>query len=213
MRGKPGFSLVELLAVLSIILLLATFAVPVYANVTDRARQAKSKRDLEVIQDALEHYKAERGHYPDRLKRLVDLGYLKQSTTFRSPWWSDSNRVHYFYAVNRRGEDIATTYALGDPGDGARCNSPEKIPTSPHPELYKGSTGPIPCGRYSNEPAWVFNDSSDPTLDLCVPASQGPGTLGGAQRQPCRQTGWVRLEPGEMGSLAGFCCDDLIKEQ
>lgn len=191
-------------------MLLTAFAVPAYANITDQARQAKSKHELEVIQGALEQYKAERGHYPDRLDKLVEFGYVKRSTTFRSPWWSGSNRVHYFYAVNRRGEDIATAYALGDPGDVARCNSPEKTPTDPHPEFFKGIAGPVPCGRYPHEHAWVFNDSWNPTLDLCVPSSSMPNE---PKREPCSRNGWVMLKPGEMATLAGFCCEEFITEQ
>lgn len=199
MRGSPGFSLVELLGVLCIILILTTFAVPVYANVTDQARQAKSKRELEVIQGALEQYKAERGHYPDRLGLLVKEGYLKRGTEFRSPWWSLLNPVYYFYAANGR-DDSATAYALGDPGPGARCKKKD-IDGSTHPVLKEGATGPIPCGRNPTgekpEPGWIFG----------LPTPQYPPTLDLLDSDG-------KLYPaGLIRTLAGFCCEGLITEQ
>lgn len=193
-RGSPGVSLIELLGVICIILVLATFAVPAYASFSDQARQAKSLREIQLVEGALEQYKAERGHYPDRLEKLVTHGYLKRSMTFRSPWWSSSNRVHFFYTVNRRGEDIATAYALGDPGRSARCGSPDSIPTTPHPRLDQGATGPVPCGRYPHEPAWVFAgpEKENPTLDLYADGH--------------------KLDPPLVTTLAGFCCNLVTEE-
>lgn len=212
-RGSPGFTLVELLGVLCVILVLTTFAVPVYANITDEARRAKSRRELQVIAGALEQYKAERGHYPDKLQRLVEYGYLKRSTTFRSPWWSVTNRVYYFYAVNMRGDgrDYATAYALGEPGARAKCGLSEHPGTSPHPVLHQGANDPVPCGRNPGDPAWVFGDADQPTLDLCVRA--GGGTPG-ATPQPCPTggPGWVKLLPESVTTLANFCCDFVTEE-
>ncbi|HLO02738.1 MAG TPA: hypothetical protein VK191_06500 [Symbiobacteriaceae bacterium] len=186
----------ELLGVLCIILLLTTFAVPVYANVTDQARQAKSKRALEVIQDALEGYKAKNGHYPDRLGLLITDGHLKQSADFHSPWSSSIKEVYYFYAANGR-DDSATAYALGDPGRETRCKKTDwKGPK--HAALREGSNGHIPCGRYPTEPGWIFNvpdtEQYGSTLDLLDPDG-------------------VLYPPGVIKTLVGFCCDDLIKEQ
>jgi type II secretory pathway pseudopilin PulG len=187
---------VELLGVICIILVLTTFAVPVYANIVDQARQAKSKSELKLIQDALEQYKAQSGHYPDRLDRLVEMGYLKQGMEFRSPWWSPRNQIRYFYAVNGR-NDSATAYALADPGPGSRCGNAKETKTSPHPKLKAGTTGPIPCGRYPHESAWVFGVPDTPEFDPTLDLYNSTGQL---------------LPSDAVKTLAGFCCS-LITEQ
>jgi prepilin-type N-terminal cleavage/methylation domain-containing protein len=212
-RGDPGFTLVELLAVLSIILFLSAIGMPVYAKLADEARRAKSKKELKVIEGALEQYKAERGHYPDRLNRLVEYGYLKRSVTFRSPWWSSTNKVYYFYAANLRGDgrDYATAYALGEPGARAKCGLPDRPGTSPHPILHQGEDDPTPCGRHPDDAAWVFGDSDQPTIRLCVRVNSN---VPGATEEPCKNGDreWVKLLPASVETLAGFCCPELITE-
>lgn len=61
---SKGFTLVELLVVISIIAILSTFAIGSYTNVQKNARDAKRKADLAVIQSYLEQYHADAGFYP-----------------------------------------------------------------------------------------------------------------------------------------------------
>lgn len=136
-QGQAGFTLIELLGVALIVILLALMALPIYAEVTDKGRHAKTSEDLRIVEQALEAYKADPvsgGHYPERLRTLVERGYLKP-TELKSPWYSEDNEVYYYYAVNKDGSDAATAYILGDPGPDASCGRstswPNNIPPNP----------------------------------------------------------------------------------
>ncbi|HLN61911.1 MAG TPA: type II secretion system protein [Symbiobacteriaceae bacterium] len=118
-RAQSGLTLIELLAVVVILVILSLMAVPLIGEVTDRARTARSQEDLRLISDMLEAYKAERGHYPERLADLVDKGYLKPGK-LESAWSSDDSVIHYDYFTDSRND----RYAIVDPGNGdSTCNS------------------------------------------------------------------------------------------
>lgn len=139
---EAGFTLIELLAVAVILIILSLMALPVYAEVTDKGRTAKSTEELRIIEQGLEAYRADRGQYPARLVHLVDKGYLKP-TRFHTPWSTDKNPIYYFYAVDNAGaSDVATRYVLGDPGPGVSCTGK-----------------PIPCGKHpKTDWSWGFSE-------------------------------------------------------
>lgn len=121
LADKSGFTLIELLGVAVILIILAVMSLPVYAEVTDRAREGKTQEQLRIIEQALEAYRADAtygGHYPNTLPQLVERGFLKPGS-FETPWSSPDNTVYYYYAVDRAG--AATHYVLGDAGPGVAC--------------------------------------------------------------------------------------------
>ncbi len=62
--GKAAFTLIELLAVITIIVILAAVVVGSMGFVTDRQAQEKAKVQIALLSKALEDYKLENGTYP-----------------------------------------------------------------------------------------------------------------------------------------------------
>ena len=63
-RSRPGFTLVELLVVVVIIAVLASFLVPAVWNAITSAEEGKIKVEVALLASAVEAYKAEYGAYP-----------------------------------------------------------------------------------------------------------------------------------------------------
>lgn len=64
-NGRKGFTLIELMIVIAIIIILAAVAIPNYLNMTERARKAAIESDLKALATALETYQTDWGTYPD----------------------------------------------------------------------------------------------------------------------------------------------------
>lgn len=64
MSKKSGFSIVELLVTISIIVILGMIAFVLYTRVLQTARDAKRESDLKLIQSALEQFYADQKYYP-----------------------------------------------------------------------------------------------------------------------------------------------------
>lgn len=64
MQSKKGFSLIELLVVISILAVLATIGFFAYKTIFQGARDTKRQSDLKSIQSALEQYRSDQFHYP-----------------------------------------------------------------------------------------------------------------------------------------------------
>ena len=76
-RGADGFTMIELMIVVSIIGILATLAVPSYQASVVKAREAALRQDLSTFRDVLDQHKADQGKYPLSLSALVGAGYLR----------------------------------------------------------------------------------------------------------------------------------------
>ncbi|MDI1361101.1 type II secretion system protein [Methylotenera sp.] len=73
-----GFTLVELLVVLSILALLLTLAVPKYFTSIEKAKDATLKQDLNTLRESLDKYYADNGQYPRTLDDLVERKYIRK---------------------------------------------------------------------------------------------------------------------------------------
>ena len=76
-RKNAGFTLVELMIVMAIIMVLAVVAVPSYIAAMRSAREAVLKEDLHVLRNAIDSYTADKQKAPQSLDDLVQEGYLK----------------------------------------------------------------------------------------------------------------------------------------
>lgn len=72
-----GFTLVELMVVLTIIALLISIVAPDYVNRSRRAEEAVLQQNLALMRDALDKHYADAGRYPGSLDELVSKRYLR----------------------------------------------------------------------------------------------------------------------------------------
>jgi general secretion pathway protein G len=77
MNRKSGFTLVELMVVLTVIALLLSVVVPDYVGRLKRAEEAVLQENLTVMRDALDKHFADAGNYPNSLEDLVSKRYLR----------------------------------------------------------------------------------------------------------------------------------------
>lgn len=75
--GEKGFTLLELMLIVSIVGILVTMAVPSYRQSAVKAREAVLVRDLFTMRDLLDQHRADKGKYPASLNELVSAGYLR----------------------------------------------------------------------------------------------------------------------------------------
>jgi general secretion pathway protein G len=73
---QRGFTLIELMIVMAIILVLATIASVHYRNAVLRSREAVLKTDLKVMNDAINYYTRDKEAAPQSLDDLVSGQYL-----------------------------------------------------------------------------------------------------------------------------------------
>ena len=77
-RSDGGFTLVELLVVISLISILAAMGLVQYKNSILRTQESVLKTDLFRVRDAIDQYYADKGKYPSSLDALVSDGYMRK---------------------------------------------------------------------------------------------------------------------------------------
>lgn len=73
-----GFTIIELLVVVTIIVILASLGMAQYRQSVVRAREAVLKEDLFRMRDAIDQFYADKNKYPSSLEDLVSEGYLRE---------------------------------------------------------------------------------------------------------------------------------------
>lgn len=127
---KKGFSLIELMVVIVILGLLATFLLPKIINRPDEARITKAKSDIKSIESALKLYKLDNGIYPTTEQGLQALitkpetepipknwkkgGYLDTNSLPKDPW--GNNYIYRSPGENERDYEIISLGADGKEG-------------------------------------------------------------------------------------------------
>ena len=72
--GQRGFTLVEVLAVVSIAALLLAMVIGLQSRVQQKAIESRLKTELAAIELALENYKGDKGFYPHSPSDWKDVG-------------------------------------------------------------------------------------------------------------------------------------------
>ena len=95
-QREAGFTMFELLVVMSIIAVLTLIAVPSFKAAIKSAREAVLKEDLQVMRGAIDAYTMDKQKAPQSLDDLVQEGYLKvipedPITRVRDTWVTDTS--------------------------------------------------------------------------------------------------------------------------
>ncbi|MDP3983307.1 MAG: prepilin-type N-terminal cleavage/methylation domain-containing protein [bacterium] len=129
---KKGFTLIELMVVISIIAILSSVGLATYTSYGKKAKDSRRMVDLEVIRQALELYRSDNGVYPPvptvsgfctqisntaytQVKNALESGYLDKVP--QDPQYADTYQ-DYFYISPINGQKYAL-YAELEQSDSA----------------------------------------------------------------------------------------------
>jgi general secretion pathway protein G len=76
--GRRGFTFVEMMVVITIIVILITMAIPIYQKSIIRSREAVLKNNLFTLRTVIDNYTYDKEKAPQSLTDLVSDGYLKK---------------------------------------------------------------------------------------------------------------------------------------
>lgn len=76
--GDGGWTLIELMVVVSLIVLLAGLAMAGYRSAVTLAQEATLRENLFRMRDAIDQFYADKNRYPATLEELVTEGYLRK---------------------------------------------------------------------------------------------------------------------------------------
>ena len=121
---ERGFTLVELMVVVAVIGVLATIAIPLYANVLARGRIAQAQADSRSLASAVGVYGAHMGSIPAALTQLTAVATNAQGNR-AGPFMSSvpippGGWAAYAYTPNVS----AGTYTISSSGDGTSVTYP-----------------------------------------------------------------------------------------
>lgn len=89
-RKSRGFTLLELMIVIFIIMILASVAMPVYNQTVIQARESVLRSNLSTLRSVISQYTLDKQKAPQSLDELVTAGYLRQipiDPMTRQPNW------------------------------------------------------------------------------------------------------------------------------
>jgi len=75
---NAGFTLLELMIVISIIIILAAITLPQFQKTITHTREAVLRDDLHKMRSLIDQYAADKGKLPQSLEELVSDGYMRE---------------------------------------------------------------------------------------------------------------------------------------
>jgi len=115
-RSNRGFTMMELMVVIAIILVLIGMAAGRYEKSVVRAREAVLKQDLQTMRSAIQQFTLDKAAGPQSLDDLVSAGYLREvptdPMTRAREWHTDSDNV--LLSVDQTSPGITDVHSTSD---------------------------------------------------------------------------------------------------
>ncbi len=90
-NSRRGFTIVEMIIVMTIISIIVSIAIPIYQKSLVRARESVLKNNLYTMRTVIDEFTYDKQKAPQDLRDLVDAGYLRtipvDPMTGRSDTW------------------------------------------------------------------------------------------------------------------------------
>ena len=119
-----GFTLIEMLVVISIVMILLAIAVPNYTHSVLLAKEAKLHQNLTTLNKVIQEYSLDKKHAPQSLDDLVQAGYIKfipDDITGSNTWQTEAEQSEGAWDPNQTG--IASVHSgsneMASDGSGA----------------------------------------------------------------------------------------------
>ena len=78
LTSAAGFTMIEMLIVLTLVVVLASLGMVQYRNSVTRAQEAVLKENLFRMRDAMDQFYADKNKWPGDLSELVSEGYIRE---------------------------------------------------------------------------------------------------------------------------------------
>jgi general secretion pathway protein G len=105
-NSQLGFTLIELMIVISMIAILVSVAVPAYRQSVLRARESVLRQNLFTLRSVISQYTLDKQKAPQSLDDLVSAGYLKQiptdPMTTRNDTWAPDNETDEIASLDQQ---------------------------------------------------------------------------------------------------------------
>lgn len=194
--GRPAFTLIELLAVITIIVILAALVVNGMSYVTDRQARERAKVQIALLSKALEDYKSDMGAYPSSAniptvsspKGSDNSAKLLYDALFYDGWnyiksgspanWTKATKIYLSdLDPNSTKQGWVETQTTGDP-------KPDLIVSDPWGNQYcyrthvTGDSDGIPKPAKTDGTTELNQDTQNPDFDLWSMGKNGQSNAG-----------------------------------
>lgn len=76
-HSRSGFTLIELIVVLTIVSLMLSIVVPRYFHSIDKAKESMLRQNLSSMRETIDKFYGDLGRYPDSLDEMVQRKYIR----------------------------------------------------------------------------------------------------------------------------------------
>lgn len=122
-KASRGFTIIELMIVISIILILVSVALPAYNQSILRARESVLRQNLFTLRSVISQYTLDKQKAPQSLEDLVSAGYLKQlptdPMTGRTDSWTPDQEQGEIMSLDQQDEGGIVDVHSGSSGVGS----------------------------------------------------------------------------------------------